>query len=107
MGFTKVNGACEADVKEGHGNDDHYACGPNGAGEPKSNGCKRVEPGGRVYGTTERLGDNLPDEHDESENIANSNPEVSLVGGGQLLKVRKTKFGLQTVPLAIDHIRRE
>ena len=83
-------------MKEGHGNNDQDTCGPNGAGEPKSDGRKRVQPGSIVGGTTKGLCDDLPNEDDESENVACRNPEVGLVSWHQLLKIRKAKLSLHT-----------
>ena len=81
-------------MEESHGNNDKDACWPHCTGEPKPDSCKSVKCGSRVGGTTERFGDDLPDETDESENIASGNPEVGLVSWRQLLEVRKTEFGL-------------
>ena len=83
-------------MKEGHGDDDEDACGPNSAGEPKSDSRKGVQPSSVVGGTTKGLGDDLPNKDDESENVASRNPEVGLVSWHQLLEVRKTKFSLYT-----------
>ena len=83
-------------MKESRGNDNKDACNPNCAGEPKSNGGQRVEPGSIVGGTTKGLGDDLPGKYDKSENIASGDPEVGLVGRRQLPEVRKAKFGLYT-----------
>jgi len=88
-------------MKEGHGNNDEDTCGPNSAGEPKSDGCKGVQPGSIVGGTTKGLGDDLPNEDDESENIASCNPEVGLVSWHQLLEIRKAKFSLRNLSATI------
>ena len=96
MGFTKVDWTSEADMKEGHGYNDEDACGPNSAGEPESDGCKGVQPGSIVGGTTKGFGDDFPNEDDESEHITSCNPEVGLVSWHQLLEIRKTKFSLCT-----------
>ena len=79
VGLTEIDGTGEADVKESHGNNDEDTCGPDSAGEPKSNSGKRVEPSGIVGWTTDGLGDDLPEENNKSEEVTNSDPEVSLV----------------------------
>ena len=94
MGFTKVDGACETDMKKSRSNNDKDACSPNSASEPKSDSSKSINCSSRVGGTTEGLGDDLPEEHDESEDVTSSDPEVCLVSWHQLLEVRKTKFSL-------------
>jgi len=81
-------------MKEGHGNNDKYACGPDSASKPKADGSKGVEASSVICGTTKGLGDDLPDEHDKSKDIASSDPEVSLVSWRQLLEVRETELGL-------------
>jgi len=92
--FTKVDGTGEANTKKTRGDNDKDTCGPNGASEPKSDSSEWVESGSIVGWTTEGLRDDLPNEGDNSENVASSDPEVGLVGWHQLLEVRKTKFGL-------------
>ena len=101
VGFTKVDGTGEADMKESHGNDDEDACGPNSASEPKSDGRKRVQPDGIVGGTTKGLGDDLPDEDDKCENVTGRKPKVGLVSRHQLLEVRETKLCLHTTSATI------
>jgi hypothetical protein len=97
VGFTEIDRTGEADVKESNGDDDEETCGPEGDGKPKSDGGEGVKSGGIVGRTTERLGDNLPDENDKSEDITCSDPQMALVSWRQLLKVRKTEFGLETL----------
>ena len=94
-------------MKKGRGNNDEDACGPDSASKPKSDSGKRVESSSIVCWTTEGLGDNLPEENDKSEEVASSDPEVCLVGWGQLLEVGKTKFGLQTLVSSLSRERRE
>ena len=94
MRFTKINGTCETDVKEGHDDDDKKTGSPDGASKPESNSCKSIIPDSRVGGTTKGLGDNLPGEYDDSKNVASSKPKVSLFGRSQLLEVWETEFGL-------------
>jgi hypothetical protein len=91
--LAKIDWTGETDMEESHGNNDKDACGPDSASEPKSDSGKRVESNSSCW-TTEGLGDDLPEENDKSEEVGSSDPEVSLVGWGQLLKVRKTEFGL-------------
>jgi hypothetical protein len=81
-------------MKEGRGDNNKDAGSPKSASEPKSNSSKSIDCGGRVGGSTEGLGDDLPDEYDESENVTSGDPEVRLVSWRQLLEVRKTKFSL-------------
>jgi hypothetical protein len=94
VGFTKIDRTGEADMKESNGDDDEETCGPEGDGKPKSDGSEGVESGGIVGRTTERLGDDLPDKNDKREHIASSSPQMALVSWCQLLRVRKTEFGL-------------
>ena len=97
MGFTEIDRTGEADVKESNGDDDEETCGPKGNGKPESDSGEGVKSGGIVGGTTKRLGDDLPDKNDKREDVASSDPQMALVSWRQLLKVRKTKFGLEAL----------
>lgn len=81
-------------MKESHGNNDKDACCPYGTSEPKSDSRESAKRSRRICGTTERLGDDLPNETDESKDVTSSNPEVSLFSWRQLPEVRQSKFGL-------------
>ena len=94
MFTTEGNRTTHANVEEGEAGDNEETGLPEGHREPKPDRGGGVAGDGIPGGPTEILAHGLPCEDGQGKEITTSEPEVTLICGGNRPIVRKTKFGL-------------